>query len=121
MLLIDAIVVKAGGSGVANRPVYVAIGVGLAGERDVGGLWLDPAGGEGATQWAAMPAELRNRGLADVPVVCCDGLRGLPPRSGRPGPRRRCRLERHENVANVIAGRLEALDVPASVASRDFR
>ncbi len=31
------------------------------------------------------------------------------------------RLERHENVANVIAERLEALDVPASVTSRDFR
>ncbi|WP_419931237.1 error-prone DNA polymerase [Candidatus Poriferisodalis sp.] len=31
------------------------------------------------------------------------------------------RLERHENVANVIAERIEALDVPASVGSRDFR
>ncbi|WP_419910741.1 error-prone DNA polymerase [Candidatus Poriferisodalis sp.] len=31
------------------------------------------------------------------------------------------RLERHENVANVIAEKLEALDVAASVASRDFR
>ncbi len=79
MVLIDAIVVKAGDSGVANRPVYVAIGVDLQGERDVGGLWLGPTGGEGATQWAAMPAELANRGLADAPVVCCDGLRGLPP------------------------------------------
>ena len=45
----------------------------------MGGLWLGPTGGEGATQWAATPAELRNRGLADAPVVCCDGLRGLPP------------------------------------------
>jgi len=31
------------------------------------------------------------------------------------------RLERNENVANVIAEKLEALEVPASVASRDFR
>ena len=31
------------------------------------------------------------------------------------------RLERHEGVANVIAERIEALDVAASVASRDFR
>jgi len=31
------------------------------------------------------------------------------------------RLERSENVANVIAERIEALDVPASVTSRDFR
>ena len=34
--------------------------------------------GEGATQRAAMPAELANRGLADAPVVCWDGLAGLP-------------------------------------------
>ena len=31
------------------------------------------------------------------------------------------RLERHEGVANVIAEKFEALDVAASVASRDFR
>ena len=39
---------------VANRPVYVAIGVSLAGERDVLGLWLGLTGGEGAKQWATM-------------------------------------------------------------------
>ena len=74
----DAIVVKVRDSGVANRPVYVAIGVDLAGERDVGGGWLGPAGGEGAAQWAAMLTEPANRGVADAPVVCCDGLGGLP-------------------------------------------
>ncbi len=40
VLLIDAIVVKVRDSQVANRPVYVAIGVNLDGERDVLGLWL---------------------------------------------------------------------------------
>ena len=78
VLLIDAIVVKVRDSQVANRPVYVAIGVDLAGGRDVLGLWLGPAGGEGAKQWAAMLTELRNRGLADALIVCCDGLAGLP-------------------------------------------
>ena len=53
----DAVVVKVRDSQVANRPVHVAIGVGLAGDRYVLGLWLGPTGGEGATQWAAMPAE----------------------------------------------------------------
>jgi putative transposase len=42
VLLIDAIVVKVRGTQVANRPVYVAIGVNLEGERDVLGLWLGP-------------------------------------------------------------------------------
>ena len=78
VVLIDAIVIKVRGSQVANRPVYVAIGVNLDGERDVLGLWIGPSGGEGAKQWATMLTELRNRGLADVLIVCCDGLKGLP-------------------------------------------
>jgi transposase-like protein len=45
VLLIDAIVIKVRDSQVANRPVYVAIGVNLDGERDVLGLWLGPTGG----------------------------------------------------------------------------
>ena len=78
VLLIDAIVIKVRDSQVANRPVYVAIGVNLDGERDVLGLWLGPTGGEGAKQWVTMLTELRNRGLADALIVCCDGLKGLP-------------------------------------------
>ena len=78
VLLIDCIVVKIRGSQVANRPVYVAIGVNLDGERDVLGLWVGPSGGEGAKQWATMLTELRNRGLVDALIVCCDGLKGLP-------------------------------------------
>jgi transposase-like protein len=78
VLLIDAIVVKVRDSQVANRPVYVAIGVNLDGERDVLGLWIGPTGGEGAKQWMTMPTELRNRGVADALIVCCDGLKGLP-------------------------------------------
>ena len=69
--------IKVRGSQVANRPVYVAIGVNLDGERDVLGLWLGPVGGEGAKQWATMLTELRNRGLQDALIVCCDGLKGL--------------------------------------------
>ena len=47
VLLIDAIVVKVRDAQVANRPVYAAIGVNMAGERDVLGLWLGPTGGDG--------------------------------------------------------------------------
>jgi putative transposase len=78
VLLIDCLVIKVRGSQVANRPVYVAIGVNLDGERDVLGMWLGPSGGEGAKQWATMLTELRNRGLMDALIVCCDGLKGLP-------------------------------------------
>jgi transposase-like protein len=78
VVLIDAIVIKIRGSQVANRPVYVAIGVTMAGERDVLGMWIGPSGGEGAKQWATMLTELRNRGMHDALIVCCDGLKGLP-------------------------------------------
>jgi transposase-like protein len=78
VLLIDAIVIKVRDAQVANRPVYVAIGVNLDGERDVLGLWLGPSGGEGAKQWMTMLTELKNRGVADALIVCCDGLKGLP-------------------------------------------
>jgi len=54
------------------------MGITVDGERDVLGMWIGPSGGEGAKQWMGMLTELRNRGVADVCIVCCDGLRGLP-------------------------------------------
>jgi len=77
IVLIDAIHVKIRDGQVVNRPIYVAVGVNLAGERDVLGAWVG-TGGEGAKHWAGVLAELRNRGVADVMIVCCDGLKGLP-------------------------------------------
>ncbi|MCC9055073.1 transposase [Microbacterium sp. F2E] len=71
VVLIDALVIKVRGGQVANRPVYVAVGIDLEGHRDVLGLWMGPTGGEGAKQWMNMLTELRNRGVADVCIVCC--------------------------------------------------
>jgi transposase-like protein len=78
VILIDAIVVKIRDQGVANRPIYVAMGINLDGERDILGLWVGPTGGEGAKYWLSVLTELRNRGIADALIVCCDGLKGLP-------------------------------------------
>jgi transposase-like protein len=72
-----AIVVKVRDGQVANRPVYAAIGVSLAGEKDVLGLWAG-TGGEGAKFWMAVLTDLRNRGVHDVFFLVCDGLKGLP-------------------------------------------
>jgi putative transposase len=78
-VFIDAIVVKVRDGQVANRPFYAAIGVTLAGERDILGLWAGTAGsGEGAKFWMSVLTDLRNRGLRDVFFVVCDGLKGLP-------------------------------------------
>ena len=76
-IFIDAIVVKVRDGQVANRPFYAAIGVSLAGERDILGLWAG-SGGEGAKFWMAVLTDLRNRGIKDSFFVVCDGLKGLP-------------------------------------------
>jgi len=76
-IFIDAIVVKVRDGQVANRPIYAAIGVSLAGEKDVLGLWAG-TGGEGAKFWMSVLSDLRNRGIKDTFFVVCDGLKGLP-------------------------------------------
>ena len=76
-IFIDAIVVKVRDGQVANRPFYAAIGVTLAGERDILGLWAG-TGGEGAKFWMAVLTDLKNRGITDSFFVVCDGLKGLP-------------------------------------------
>jgi putative transposase len=76
-VFIDAIVVKVRDGQVANRPFYAAIGVTLAGERDILGLWAGQ-GGEGAKFWMAVLTDLRNRGVKDTFFVVCDGLKRLP-------------------------------------------
>ena len=76
-VFIDAIVVKVRDGQVANRPIYAAIGVNLAGEKDILGLWAG-TGGEGAKFWMSVLTDLRNRGIKDVFFLVCDGLKGLP-------------------------------------------
>jgi transposase-like protein len=77
VVFIDALYVKIRDGQVSNHPIYVAMGVTVAGERDVLGIWAGD-GSEGAKHWAGYLTELRNRGVNDVMVVCCDGLNGLP-------------------------------------------
>jgi len=77
VVFIDAIHVKIREGQVANRPIYVAIGVTVDGERDILGLWVGE-GGEGAKYWAHVLTEIKNRGTKDVCILVCDGLGGLP-------------------------------------------
>ncbi|WP_394855475.1 MULTISPECIES: IS256 family transposase [Nocardiaceae] len=77
VMFIDAVHVKVRDGQVTNRPMYVAIGVTVNGERDILGIWAGE-GGEGAKFWLAVLTEIKNRGVADVCIVVCDGLKGLP-------------------------------------------
>jgi putative transposase len=77
ILYLDAIVVKVrDGHVVVNRPVYIALGVDIEGRKHVLGLWLGK-GDEGAKFWLGVLTELRNRGIKDVLIACCDGLTGF--------------------------------------------
>ena len=77
-IFIDAIYVKVRDGQVGNQPFYAAIGVDLGGRRDVLGLWAGAGGGESAKFWMSVLTDLKNRGVADVFFVVCDGLKGLP-------------------------------------------
>jgi transposase-like protein len=77
VLFVDAINVKIRDQQVANRPIYLVMAVTVEGERDILGIWAGD-GGEGAKYWLQVFTELKNRGLEDVLMLVCDGLKGLP-------------------------------------------
>jgi putative transposase len=85
VVFIDAIHVKIRDGQVANRPVYVALAVTVEGNREILGLWAGD-GGEGAKQWLRVLTELKNRGVNDVLMLVCDGLKGLPDAVGSVWP-----------------------------------
>ena len=77
IMYLDALVVKMRTDGrVENRAVYVAIGITLAGMKEVLGLWT--SANEGAKFWLQVLTEMQNRGLKDIFIACVDGLKGFP-------------------------------------------
>ncbi len=78
VIFVDALVVKVREGQVRNTPFYVVMGVTTGGERDILGIWAGGEGGEGARFWLQIFTELRNRGVEDVLIAVCDGLKGLP-------------------------------------------
>ena len=62
----------------SSHPFYAATRVDLARHRHVLGLWPGNGGGESAKFWIAVLTEVRNRAVADVFFIVCEGLKGLP-------------------------------------------
>lgn len=77
VIFIDCVHVKIRDGQVANRPIYMALAVTCDGMREILGLWAGD-GGEGAKYWMHVLTEIKNRGVGDVCMVVCDGLKGLP-------------------------------------------
>jgi putative transposase len=77
IVYVDALMVKVrDGATVRNKACYLVVGVDCDGVKHVLGIWVQHS--EGAKFWAQVCTELRNRGVRDVLVACCDGLTGLP-------------------------------------------
>ena len=74
---LDALIVKMRFEGtVQNRAVHVSIGLTREGRKEILGLWAET--NEGAKFWMRVLAELQARGVRDVLIACCDGLKGFP-------------------------------------------
>ena len=77
IVYLDALVVKVRDQGVVqNKSAYIALGVTMEGTKEVLGIWLET--NEGAKFWLKVITELKNRGIQDMLIVCCDGLKGFP-------------------------------------------
>ena len=77
IVYLDALVIKVRDQGtVTNKSAYLAIGVNGEGNKEVLGLWLEET--EGAKFWLKILTEIKNRGVADILILCCDGLKGFP-------------------------------------------
>ncbi len=78
VIYLDALIVKVrdDGAHVRNKAAHIAVGVDMEGIKHVLGIWIQAT--EGAKFWAGVCAQLANRGIADVLIVCVDGLTGFP-------------------------------------------
>lgn len=77
VVYLDCLVVRSRDSGVVqNKSVYLALGINSDGEKELLGLWM--AQTEGAKFWLSVMNELKNRGVEDIFIACCDGLKGFP-------------------------------------------
>lgn len=77
IVYVDGIRIKVRDQGaVTVKVAYLVIGIDIDGRKHALGVWI--AAAEGAKFWLSVLAELRNRGLRDILICCCDGLGGLP-------------------------------------------
>jgi putative transposase len=77
IVYMDCIHVKVRDAGtVRAKAVYLALGINMAGEKELLGIWI--AQTEGAKFWLQVVTELKNRGVQDIFIACVDGLKGFP-------------------------------------------
>jgi putative transposase len=77
VVFLDALVLKIrDGGSVQRRACYLALAIGVDGERDVLGMWFQA--NEGAKFWMQVLTDLKQRGVQEILIACVDGLKGFP-------------------------------------------
>lgn len=72
----DGIRIRVKDKGVVTlKTAHLAVGVDVEGRKHALGCWI--ADTEAAKFWQKVLTDLRNHGLADILIACCDGLTGL--------------------------------------------
>ena len=86
-----------------KHAIYVALGVGEDGVKEVLGIWIDKT--ESASKWCEIFEELKERGVEDIFFVSMDGLTGLPEAVEKVYPKaimQRCIVHIVRNIYSVI-------------------
>jgi putative transposase len=95
VVFLDCMVLKIRDGGtVQRRACYLAMAIGMDGEREVLGMWFQA--NEGAKFWMQVLTDLKQRGVQDILIACVDGLKGSLRRS------RRCSRPRRYRPASCI-------------------
>ena len=77
IIFLDGMFSKARVDGqVITRVVYNIIGINIDGKKEVLGFYVSES--EGANFWLSVLTDLQNRGVEDILIACCDGLKGFP-------------------------------------------
>lgn len=87
----------------SKKAIYVALGIGVDGVKDVLGIWIDET--ESASKWCEIFEELKTRGVNDIFFVSMDGLAGLPEAVEKVFPKtimQRCIVHIVRNIYGIL-------------------
>jgi transposase-like protein len=89
---------------IVKKAVYIAIGIGVDGIKDVLGMWVGE--NESAKFWLTVMNSLKNRGVEDILIACVDGLTGFPDAIAAVFPKteiQRCIIHQIRNCTKFVS------------------
>jgi putative transposase len=89
---------------VLNKAVYVLIGLGTDGRKELLGFWINPT--ESSSFWLGVLNDLKSRGVKDVFIFSVDGLAGLAEAIRAAYPRsevQRCVVHQIRNALRYVS------------------